>query len=64
MAATVHKLSIHDKPERNERVWLWRDDSERWVIERFTEAIARHIGNQQLAYTHWARIEYPPTPMS
>ncbi|MGZ3675363.1 MAG: hypothetical protein ACXVCO_13740, partial [Ktedonobacterales bacterium] len=59
---TVHKLTKDCMPNVGDRVWFWRDDSKRWVIEKMTKSIAGWIGKNFLAYTHWCALVEPPIP--
>jgi hypothetical protein len=58
----VHKLTKENRPPPKVRVWLWRDDSKRWVTERFDRSIEQWLGHPDLAYTYWCELVEPPTP--
>lgn len=58
----VQKLTKDNQPKLWGRVWFWRDDGNRWVIEKMTLSIQGHIGHPDLAYTHWCELVEPPKP--
>ena len=51
---------INTIPDRDDFVLVWRVDQRCWQIAN-TKSFRHWIGNDELAYTHWAPLPNDPT---